>query len=58
MNKTDKNWLSTNMQLHSEISIVTGKDVNVLSDLKSKISTYKNNTYKKYYSKIIHIKRV
>lgn len=23
----DKNWLSTNMQSHSEISIVTGKDM-------------------------------
>lgn len=53
-----KNWLSTNRQSHSEISIVTGKDINVLSDFKSKINTYKNNTHKKYYSKLIHIKRL
>lgn len=41
----NNNWFSlTNVQLHTEIIIVTGKDINALSNPKSKIN--KNNTYK------------
>lgn len=41
----NKSWFSlTNVQLFTEIMIVKGKDINALSNPKSKIN--KNNTYK------------